>query len=76
MIKAKRHWDYQWYAANDAGEYVMGFTDEFECRHYCNVNLLRPMTKGDARMSGRNPIYLENWTDDYPRNGVEGRIDI
>ena len=76
MTTATRHWDYKWYAADDSGKYVMGFTDEWECRHYCMVNELRPMTKGDAKMSRKDPRYLENWTDAYPEEGVEGRIEI
>ena len=74
--KASRNWDYKWYAATQGGLYVMGFTDEWECRRYCNVNEFYPMTKGDARMSGKSPQYLENWTDEYPTEGVDGKIDI
>ena len=76
LTKATRHWDYRWYAANRDGLYVMGFTNEWECRRYCSYHEFYPMTKGDAEMSGRDPRYLENWTDDYPTDGVDGKIDI
>ena len=76
MTRASRNWDFKWYAATQQGLYVMGFTNEWECRRYCNHNRLCPMTKGDVKMSGRDPRYLENWTDDYPTGPVDGKISI
>lgn len=73
---APRNWKYPFYAVTFDKMYVMGFTDRSECDSYALKHGFRTIAYKTALNSGKNPRFLDNWTDTYPEDGVEGEIDL
>lgn len=75
MDLAERNWSYPWYAVTKGGMYVMGFTSQNECEQYCDANGFHMVSKNRTNLMHRKPKFADNWTDEFPKDGIDGELD-
>ena len=74
--KAIRNWKWDWYAVHKhSGKYVLGFTNEAECREYCRKNGYSVRSFERTKKAKHKPEYIDSWTDDYSKDNVRGEIE-
>lgn len=71
MVEIDEGFDFKYYVCNSKGKLVMGFDDREDALNYASANRYRFSTKENIVSRGIDIFNTDNWTQNYPENGLE-----